>query len=186
MKNKTRKYYKGGIVFTKVLNNIFKQCSRLMVQKQLTNIESLIINEPQETIPVAKFISDVMACAMNSGNILCFTAANFGLMPFLPAGTPHCILSNIAAILVLYKLDYLGRRDIIKTKNTKVSILAEEDEEDEEEKFKHLRLVQRREEKEREEEPEIIRVRNRRDIARLRRGALPSEHDVDDNIDRER
>ena len=138
-KNKTRKYYKGGIVFTKVLNNIFKQCSRLMVHKQLTNIERLIINYPEEIIPVAKFISDVMACAMNSGNILCFTAANFGLMPFLPAGTPHCILANIAAILVLYKLDYLGRRDIIKIKDTKVSILAEEDEEDEEEKEEEIK-----------------------------------------------
>jgi len=155
MKNKTRKYYKGGIVFTKVLNNIFKQCSRLMVQKQLTKIESLILFKPQETIPVAKFISDVMACAMNSGNILCFTAANFGLMPFLPAGTPHCILSNIAAILVLYKLDYLGRRDIIKTKDTKVSTLDEEDEETE------TNTVDS----------------NKRNIARLRRSALPLEND---------
>jgi hypothetical protein len=97
-----------------------------MIQKQLTNIESLIYYNKQETIPVAKFISDVMACAMNSGNILCFTMANFGLMPFLPAGTPHCILSNIAAILILDKLDYLGRRDIIKIKDTKVSNKAEE------------------------------------------------------------
>jgi hypothetical protein len=133
MKNKTRKYYKGGILFTNVLNDIFKQCSRLMVEKQLTKIEILIIDEPRETIPVAKFISDVMGCAINSNNILCSTLANVGLLPFLPGGTPHCILSNIAAILVLYKLDYLGRRDIIKTgkfdiKNTKEQGLETDDE----------------------------------------------------------
>jgi len=114
-KNRTRKYSKGGIVFSRVLNSIFKQCSRLMVKKLLTNINSLIINQSEETIHIAKFISDVMSCAMNSGNILCFTLANFGLMPFLPAGTPHCILSNIAAILILFKLDYLGSNETIKT-----------------------------------------------------------------------
>lgn len=133
MKNKTRKSYKGGLVFTRVLNNIFKTCSRLMIKKQLESIEYLMNTEPKETIPVAKFISDLMACAMNSGNILCFTISNFGLMPFLPAGTPHCILSNIAAILILDKLDYLGRRDIIKTgkfdiNNTKEQGLETDDE----------------------------------------------------------
>ena len=131
MKNKTRKSYKGGLVFTRVLNNIFKTCSRLMVQKQLESIEYLMNTKPPEIIPVAKFISDVMACAMNSNNILCATLLNFGLLPFLPAGTPHCILSSIAAILILDKLDYLGRRDIKKTKDTTISNLHEEVEDEE-------------------------------------------------------
>jgi hypothetical protein len=178
MKNKTRKYYKGGILFTNVLNDIFKQCSRLMVEKQLTKIKMLIIYKPQETIPVAKFISDVMACAMNSGNILCFTAANFGLMPFLPAGTPHCILANIAAILVLYKLDYLGRRDIIKTKDnndeeniiniTTINRIQDDDDDDVEKVEEH------------EESKKITLENRKKQINNLRRSPVPIEFDDDE------
>lgn len=92
---------------------VFKQSYYVMVNKQIKNIGDLIARDTTKTKYVAKFFAEIIKCLAMMTVSLCLTLANYALyvLPF-PVSMPHCIISNLMYMWVIFKMRIINMDQI--------------------------------------------------------------------------
>ena len=113
--NKTRrlKMSGGSRLFFFNVAVVFKQSYYVMVNKQIKNIGDLIKKDTTKTKYVAKFFAEIIKCLAMMTVSLCLTLANYALyvLPF-PVSMPHCIISNLMYMWVIFKMRIINMDQI--------------------------------------------------------------------------
>ena len=114
-KNKTKrlKMSGGSQLFFSNIAVVFKQAYYVMVNNQIKNIGNLIAEDPGKTEYVAKFFAEIIKCLAMMTISLCLTLANYALYVLpVPVSMPHCIISNLMYMYVIFKMRIINMDQI--------------------------------------------------------------------------
>ena len=114
-KNRTRRAKMSGgsqLFFTNIAT-IFKAAYYKMIDNQIDNINAYTSENPQNTEYVAKFFAEIMKCLAMMTITSCLTLANYALYGLpLPVSMPHCIISNLMYMYVVFKMRLINMDQI--------------------------------------------------------------------------
>lgn len=109
--NRRIKMSGGSALFFNNIKFIFNNTFKLMVKDQLNNVGNFMGDNPLKIELVAKFLSDIVRCVAMMAINLCFTLANLALGKIVAGpvspNTPHCYLSNLMYMYILFKMRIL-------------------------------------------------------------------------------
>ena len=84
-----------------------------MIDNQIDNINAYTSENPQNTEYVAKFFAEIMKCLAMMTITSCLTLANYALYGLpLPVSMPHCIISNLMYMYVVFKMRLINMDQI--------------------------------------------------------------------------
>ena len=114
-KNRTKrvKMTGGSQLFFTNIATVFKAAYNKMIDNQIDNINMYASQNPDNAEYVAKFFAEIIKCHAMMTMTLCMTLANYALYALpLPVSMPHCIISNLMYMYVVFKMRLINMDQI--------------------------------------------------------------------------
>lgn len=118
-KNKTRRtsvnvnMTGGSKFFFLNLEVIFKACFQKMIGNQLKILNEYAMKSGEKSEYISHFFAEIIRCLGMMTITLCLTLANYALYTLpLPLATPHCVISNLMFMYVIFKMRLLNMEQI--------------------------------------------------------------------------